>query len=333
MFETTNTNGNSRYAGRSRALVVNNADPKSRGRIRVNSPLLGETGWIPYLRLPFAFDPPEIGDIVYIECDGGFETHPVAWGKLTKLNDDGSPDIPEEFQRTFPSNRGFYTPGGHLIEFDDGSDTIIGTGKGIRITTSGGKKLHLVDDPTASSILIEDENANSIKIDSLLSVMDIALQSTTAQIDGISDKITVSAAFGDTLSVSATDGIQASTPTGTSLSMKNAEIIVDTNGTNITLNAQSFVVSDAVGNKIESGPSGVKVTEVAGAALNLSTGMVALGGSTAELLDLYDQTLDAFINNAASLVFTAVGPGALNPAVVTLLTNIKVLLTTIKGSL
>lgn len=69
------------------------------------------------------------------------------------------------------------------------------------------------------------------------------------------------------------------------------------------------------------------------AKLKLSKGKVGLGGPTAELLDLFDQEIDAFLNNASSLVLTAVGPGVLNPAVVTLLTNIKILLGTIKGGI
>ena len=73
--------------------------------------------------------------------------------------------------------------------------------------------------------------------------------------------------------------------------------------------------------------------ESTGAVLKLGNGKVGLGGPTAEVLDLMDQTLDAFINNAPTIVATAVGPGALNPAVVALLTTIKTLLGTIKGGI
>lgn len=73
--------------------------------------------------------------------------------------------------------------------------------------------------------------------------------------------------------------------------------------------------------------------ESVGAKLKLANGKVGLGGPTAEVLDLMDQALDAFINNAPTIVATSVGPGALNPAVVTLLTTIKTLLGTIKGGI
>lgn len=51
-------------------------------------------------------------------------------------------------------------------------------------------------------------------------------QGTIVEIDGTSDKVSFTSAFGDTVSVSKTDGIQASTPTGTSLSMKQGEVLV-----------------------------------------------------------------------------------------------------------
>lgn len=75
------------------------------------------------------------------------------------------------------------------------------------------------------------------------------------------------------------------------------------------------------------------VKDSAGAGISVKGGKVAIGGATAELFDSVIQALDALIQNAPSLVATSVGPGALNPAVVTLLTTLKTGLTTIKGSL
>src|ERR1043165_4513828 len=134
MFQVKdNALGNIKYVGISRAIVIDNNDPLKRGRIRVNSPVLGETTWIPYLTPPGMFLVPDIDDVVYIQCDGGFYTHPVAWGNLN-YGDDDDLQFPEEFQRASPTNRGIYTPGGHLIEIDDGEHAA-GTKRGIRITT------------------------------------------------------------------------------------------------------------------------------------------------------------------------------------------------------
>ena len=61
-------------------------------------------------------------------------------------------------------------------------------------------------------------------------------------------------------------------------------------------------------------------------------GLIGLGGSAAELLDLIDQFLDAFINQP-QLCMTAVGPSSpLLPPALAQLIKIKTLLATIKGS-
>jgi hypothetical protein len=76
MFQTRDASFNTiKYAGRSRAIVLDNNDPLSKGRIIVDHPLLGETVWIPYLAVAGCFSVPEIGDVVYVECDAGFETN------------------------------------------------------------------------------------------------------------------------------------------------------------------------------------------------------------------------------------------------------------------
>src|SRR3989304_2406792 len=176
MYTTIDINsGRSKFTGSSRAAVIDNRDPLKRGRIRVDHPQLGNTTWIDYLRLPFQFDVPGIGDIVYIECDSGFYTHPFAWGNKTKGQDD-QPDIPEDFRRDVPTNRGFYTPNGHKIELDDGvatltdgpEDTNYTTEKrGIRGTSAAGNKIHIIEDADAGNqyILLQDAGGNLIKLD------------------------------------------------------------------------------------------------------------------------------------------------------------------------
>lgn len=80
---------------------------------------------------------------------------------------------------------------------------------------------------------------------------------TTVSIDGLTDTITAEAAFGDIVEISAANGIQASTPTGTSLSMKAGAVEID-------------------------GTAGK---------LKLSGAQVGLGGPSGELVDLLDQSL------------------------------------------
>jgi len=329
MFQTKDiASGAIRYSSISRAVVIDNNDPSKRGRIRVSTPVLGETSWIPYLTAPGMFSVPEIEDVVYIECDGGDYNHPVAWGNLNRGSDDNL-KFPETFQRITPTNRGMYSPAGHLLEIDDGSD-IAGSGKGFRFTGSEGTILHIKEEPAENSVEIK------------------AVAGTTLKINGTEDSIVLKAAFGDTLSVSATNGIQASTPSGTSLSMKNGNIDTSTTGdtTFLATGSMSFVAQGSMGITAPNGPISLNAgagdfnafaTNITllggGATLKLGTGTVALGAGGTEVIDQLCQALGAFIDNAPTIVSTSVGPGVLSPAVVTLLTTIKTALTGIKGSL
>lgn len=175
MFRSKDTYGRPKYSGRSKATVIDNRDPLKRGRIQVSHPLLGETVWIDYLKLPNQFDVPSIGDIVYVECDTGEYEFPIAWGNVTK-GLDSAPDLPAAFRRNVPSNRGMYTPGGHLFEMDDGvsnptkspNDKDLTTeNRGIRLTSKAGYKIHISEDPSSGKqqILLEAIDGSFIKID------------------------------------------------------------------------------------------------------------------------------------------------------------------------
>lgn len=324
MFVTKDAdNGKRKYAGSSRAKVLDTADPEMKGRIRVDHPLLGETAWMPYLTAPGSFFIPEPGDVVYVQCDAGYETHPYAWGSLSKGIDESLEDLPDVFQRVNPTNRGLYSPGGHLFEMDDG-DSLTTLGKGFRFTTTG-----------QTQFLINDDE----------------------------DSLTLQAAFGDVLSVSAADGIQASTPSGVTFSMKAGKLEttsqLDTTITalkfSVTANtdvemtstsSMAFVTQGSFGITAPTGPisinSGGGDTNIfatnmlllaGGAQLKLGAGKVALGAAGTELIDQVTQAIGAFIDNAPTIVSTSVGPGVLSPAVVTLLTTIKTALLAIKGSL
>lgn len=209
MFRGRDAKGNPKYIGRSKATVVDNRDPANKGRIIVDHPILGETAWLDYLKLPHQFDVPSIGDIVYVECDGGEYEFPIAWGNVTKGLDE-SPEIPEQFKRAVPSNRGFYTPGGHLVELDDGEsnptkspkDTDLTTkNRGIRITSSANNKIHIIEDEDSSKkyILIEDAGGNLIKLDYQENQLTINSIGKT-KIDTVQDK-TETVGGNDSLSV------------------------------------------------------------------------------------------------------------------------------------
>lgn len=170
--EDTDT-GRNKFVSRSKAVVLDNRDPLNRGRVVVEHPLLGQTVWIPYLRLPTIYDIPCIGDIVYLETEVGDAQFPIAWGNLGKQNQDGEDLAPDTFKREVPTNRGLFSPKGHLIELDDGlandssakNDTDLSTdSRGLKFTSSGGHKVHLLDDDS-NQILLEDNAGNSLIFD------------------------------------------------------------------------------------------------------------------------------------------------------------------------
>ena len=314
--------GKTKHAGRSVAKVIDNVDPKKSGRIRVFHPLIGESNWIDYQKLPGQFWVPEIGELVYLEADAGSIEFPTAWGNLT-MEDDAF--LPEVFKRSNPTNRGLYTKGGHLLELDDGTGITGLESKGVRLTTSGGKKFHLTEDLLAqdNKMLLEDENGDKIEIDVITSKITVTTANGSIMtMDGISDSIITATAFGDIIEASALNGIQLTTPAvgGTSTSMKAGK--VNTKG------ALQFSAEDG-----------------AGAKLNLANGLVALGNSAGELFDLLDQQQDILIALTTSMATeTHIGNLGYNSsppvnatdyvkANVDITTKIKAKIALIKGSL
>lgn len=337
MFQTKdNSMGSLRYAGRSRAVVVDNDDPLKRGRIRVNSPVLGETNWIPYLTEPGTFNVPAVDSVVYIECDGGYYSHPVAWGNLNYGADDDL-QFPEVFQRVSPTNRGLYTPGGLLLEIDDGEDPINFTSRGVRLTTAGETLIDLKDESLDKSFTFEFASGTNFKIDS------------------VADSFVFEANFGDRLEISAANGIQHTTPAagGTTISQKGGKIdftstldstYTSTQG-NITITAQGTLslVSQTGDYELTASAGNITLTGSGGAVLKIGGGKVGLGGPAGELVDLVGQLLDEVDKTEdgimAITVPTAVGPSgppinsATFVAIKATLATIKTALTGIKGGI
>jgi len=252
MFEVAD----GKMVGRSRAVVIDNVDPNKRGQVRVRHALLGDTVWIDYLKTPGSFDVPSIGDIVYIECDCGYDTHPIAWGNIVKGADDDL-DIPLTFQRHEPTNRGLYSPAGHLVELDDG-EGLTNVGRGVRITTAGGIKIHAAEGtPLESLVTIELPNG------------------TILEIDGIKDSVSLSTNFGDTVELSAANGFQVSTPAagGTTLSMK----------------AGAVDLTSAVGELHLSTLGDIELKNANGSLVINPAGQVELKGVAGGLVDLMQQ--------------------------------------------
>ena len=277
MFQVRETAlGSIRYAGRSKAIVEDNVDPQKRGRIKVSHPMLGDDSvWLPYLTPPSMYSVPNIGDVVYVEAENGEHPFPVAWGNFTKK---GGGAVPDTFLRAEPTNRGMYTPGNHIFEMDDGTG-LAKADLGVRITTSGGHKFHMIDDVAQTNITLSDHLGNASKLDSLTQIWtwDMVI-GTNFTIDGSTDALSMTTNFGDRISVAAVDGIQMSTPAA--------------GGTAISMNTGKIEQSAALLWSAE---------DSAGAKVNLDGGLVAIGNSAGEVLDLFDQTLDILIALTTSM--------------------------------
>lgn len=193
---------------------------------------------------------------------------------------------------------------------------------------------------------------------------------TQMTVDNENDEIDLLCSFGDELSISAADGIQASTPAngGTSLSMKNGQVdITAGQGVSITAMGGPFditvegdyditssggavnieaqggdvsVQSDTGDVSVQASAGAVKLVGSGGAELNLTGAQVALGSPAAEVVDLLSQTVDMLTNIATDLsTTTAAGFGApissvaAFAALIPQIAAIKALVTSIKGSL
>jgi hypothetical protein len=234
MFRTVDANGKVKYAGRSRATVLDNRDPLNKGRIIVDHPLLGSTVWIDYLQVPGQFNVPPINSIVYIEADAGYAEYPIAFGNLNMDSTDGEPTTPTQFIRDIPTNRGWVTPNGNILELDDGiakvtdepDDTQFTTqNRGIRLTTKSGYKIHIYDDPGTQSeqILLEDSVGDYISIRAntkeiwivsqgkayLYAPSDVLIDSTAATIQMTSAQDTVIKSNNASINLSGQTGVYA----------------------------------------------------------------------------------------------------------------------------
>jgi len=183
MFTISSLIGTKKHAGRERAVVIDVRDPDKLGRIQVVSPTLGQTGWIDYVMSPGQFTPPKWGDTVFLECEDGDTSYPVAHGKVTNRQRDKEKftgslyrEVPTVsavisngplFANGVPSNsfgaNGFT---GHAILLNDGNQVygqpLSGnTNAGIKILSYGGAKIILSDEGNNQKILIADFNNES----------------------------------------------------------------------------------------------------------------------------------------------------------------------------
>lgn len=171
-----------RFYGKYRGFVVDNADPETRGRLKLRVPsLMGDqdTGWaLPCS--PFGgladqglFMIPEVDAQVWVEFEEGNLDKPIWVGVFWQQ----SSDTPSEAALEEPTTRIIKTPSGHVLQFDDksgeeqfrlfhpaGAELIVNPEGTVSYTDAGGSSITL--DAEANAIVIEDSNGNTVTMDS-----------------------------------------------------------------------------------------------------------------------------------------------------------------------
>lgn len=138
------------YNGIYPGTVDTNEDPEFLGRIKIKVGVLGDeyvTEWaFPASMVGGSgsglYMPPDVDASVQVMFLDGDPEVPVYFGGFWSAPD-GVSEVPEEFQREIPTNRGYKSPGGHIWEVDDAEDT-----QGIRWTSIGGIQVGMDDSLT-----------------------------------------------------------------------------------------------------------------------------------------------------------------------------------------
>lgn len=314
------------------------------------------------------FYPPYEGDTVWVEFEHGDPLYPIysggsyAEGELPEefTHEEGEAAEGEDEAGQIPKVRGIKTKHGHLLLFDEvegkeritikapyGHQIILDEEvdkQKIRVETAG--HLFVLDDtPEKESIYMIHKLGNQIQLNEKGDVNIASVDGNYISMNAEKKEMTLGT--GQASVVAMSDKIVASDGSGKSVvSIEDSKIQVTTSGDCIVQSNTATVDSGAItmqskGDILLKGPLGeleiaqtgeINLKNAIGTIKVDATGKIGIGGPAAELLDLLDQFLDAFINQA-QLVMTGVGPSSpLLPPALTSLIQIKILLQLIKGS-
>lgn len=215
-----------RYYGKYRGVVVDNADPENRGRLKVRVPaIFGDeivTGWAmpcaPYGGGPDRgfFFVPEVDDGVWVEFEMGNLDYPL-WVGTFWAKPGGTTEVPKPADAQSPPTRKIIrTLKGHSVEMEDkdGEEVFV-------ITYNDGDKTNVIS-MNKDGLTVTDANENNVTM----------TKDGIAVTDANDNKVTMSA-----------DGTA----------------VVDANGNKLTMDSNGTVVEDANSNKIEMTPGGISI--------------------------------------------------------------------------
>lgn len=312
-----------RYYGIYRAIVDSNEDKDGRGQIDVIVPtILGEKV-LPTRALPKDFRgagkgkgeffPPDIGDGVWVEFEAGDLRFPVysgGWFGENELGEDFA------YKEGVPVSRGFQNKYGHIFRFDEtkGEEKFV-------LQTPAGHFFVIDDTDNAQGIFLIHNTGAQLQIDDSGNLKIFGANGSFIYFNAEDDEITMTSKQGAYLSM--TDEVKLSDATGQNW--------MTVNDGGVTMNAGGGALIQ--GNDLVANVGKVAFKDLLGSGLVIGNGQVALGSPVCEVVDSIIKIIDA-LTSGSPLVTTAVGPssGLLPPALIQLLA-LKVLLTTLKGSL
>jgi len=261
------------------------------------------------------------GAIALIECLDGYTNKAIVIGALIH------PDRETTLTNTEPQLQGEYN-GVNVAVGTDGSASLTFNGP----TDNNGDVINSSQKQTTlqiqkdGSVVILDAAGSMLNMTSDGSIQSITSNGNLIFLNNASNEISINQKDGSIIGL---------TSTGVTVSDSTGKQIVSVNGSSIQLTSGGTIVEQSGGQTINSGSvningsGGVKIKDQFGGELNIQNGMVALGNSTAELLDLFNQTLTQI---QSLTVPTGVGPSG-PPINLAAFTAIQTQLDLIKGSL
>lgn len=212
-----------RYYSLYRAKVVSNKDEEMLGRVRVTCRAVSRTGvldWAYPISLMGGkqrglFFPPEVDDFVWVGFEEGDVRYPYYFGGWWGGSELPTVMQPADPKKDSPTVRGIVTPSGHQLLFDDTPDK-----ERIVILTAKGQTLTIVDEKDKQEIKLEwvkgsDKASLSFLSDGKVELVNKAAARLTMDADG------------------------------------KSIILVDPNGTQITMDDKGWQAKDKDGNLVE----------------------------------------------------------------------------------
>lgn len=343
-----------RYYSTYRAKVTINKDPEKRGRIKVKIPMLFGDEELPNWVLPKNFRgagknkgefyPPKVDDWVFIEFENGAATDAIYTGGWYGETEEGA-EISTKFTHVEeePMVRGYIAPEGSRILYDETKEKTK-----LSIVGSDGTNTDSAKEQSLVFSLEKDKEVLTLKsIGHTLTLDDTKDKEVVSLLSKIGTKIEITekgsfkllTKYGHTLTLDDEEkSVKLSTKEGANVLLKENVVISESKSkSTITISSDGVKVVTDKDIKMEGKKCEIKAKEIAmdggGGKLSLKSNKVALGSSSAEVVDSIITMIDTFLN-APTLVGTGVGPsGPLLPPAKVELTMLKTKLNQIKGSL